>query len=89
MSHRVSILKGSGSAFPLDSACRNVCKQHSVTFDLCGPPQGFNIKSVASHGMKLNVWDIGGQRKIRPFWKKYLENTDLLVSHLRLGYKSL
>uniref|UniRef100_A0A8C7YFF9 ADP ribosylation factor like GTPase 3, like 2 n=1 Tax=Oryzias sinensis TaxID=183150 RepID=A0A8C7YFF9_9TELE len=45
------------------------------------PTQGFNIKSVASHGMKLNVWDIGGQRKIRPFWKKYLENTDLLVSH--------
>lgn len=42
--------------------------------------KGFNIKSVASHGMKLNVWDIGGQRKIRPFWKKYLENTDLLVS---------
>ncbi|CAG06291.1 unnamed protein product, partial [Tetraodon nigroviridis] len=41
--------------------------------------QGFNIKSVASHGMKLNVWDIGGQRKIRPFWKKYLENTDLLI----------
>uniref|UniRef100_A0A8C2HRW5 ADP-ribosylation factor-like protein 6 n=1 Tax=Cyprinus carpio TaxID=7962 RepID=A0A8C2HRW5_CYPCA len=43
------------------------------------PTQGFNIKSVASHGMKLNVWDIGGQKKIRPFWKKYLENTDLLV----------
>uniref|UniRef100_A0A8B9LVH8 ARF like GTPase 3 n=1 Tax=Astyanax mexicanus TaxID=7994 RepID=A0A8B9LVH8_ASTMX len=42
------------------------------------PTQGFNIKSVASHGVKLNVWDIGGQRKIRPFWKKYLENTDLL-----------
>ncbi|TRY98496.1 hypothetical protein DNTS_014634 [Danionella cerebrum] len=42
-------------------------------------PGGFNIKTVASHGMKLNVWDIGGQRKIRPFWKKYLENTDLLV----------
>ncbi|KAM7417753.1 hypothetical protein PAMA_017412 [Pampus argenteus] len=43
------------------------------------PTQGFNIKSVASHGMKLNVWDIGGQRKIRTFWKKYLENTDLLI----------
>ncbi|KAL6473937.1 hypothetical protein MHYP_G00174980 [Metynnis hypsauchen] len=43
------------------------------------PTQGFNIKSVASHGMKLNVWDIGGQRKIRPFWKKYLENTDFAV----------
>ncbi|TWW54971.1 ADP-ribosylation factor-like protein 3 [Takifugu flavidus] len=48
------------------------------TFNMfCGI--GFNIKSVASHGMKLNVWDIGGQRKIRPFWKKYLENTDLLI----------
>ncbi|XP_051956523.1 ADP-ribosylation factor-like protein 3 [Xyrauchen texanus] len=43
------------------------------------PTQGFNIKSVACDGMKLNVWDIGGQRKIRPFWKKYLENTDLLI----------
>lgn len=51
-----------------------------------GSFQGFNIKSVASHGMKLNVWDIGGQRKIRPFWKKYLENTDLLVSHFLVVY---
>uniref|UniRef100_A0A4W5LFA8 ADP-ribosylation factor-like protein 3 n=1 Tax=Hucho hucho TaxID=62062 RepID=A0A4W5LFA8_9TELE len=43
------------------------------------PTQGFNIKSLTAHGMRLNVWDIGGQRKIRPFWKKYLENTDLLI----------
>uniref|UniRef100_A0A8C1VMW8 ADP-ribosylation factor-like protein 3 n=1 Tax=Cyprinus carpio TaxID=7962 RepID=A0A8C1VMW8_CYPCA len=43
------------------------------------PTQGFNIKSVTCDAMKLNVWDIGGQRKIRPFWKKYLENTDLLI----------
>lgn len=43
------------------------------------PTQGFNIKSITSHGMKLNVWDIGGQRRIRNFWKKYLENTDLLI----------
>lgn len=42
--------------------------------------QGFNIKSVQSKGFKLNVWDIGGQRRIRPYWKNYFENTDLLVS---------
>ena len=42
--------------------------------------QGFNIKSVQSSGFKLNVWDIGGQRKIRPYWKNYFENTDVLVS---------
>jgi len=27
----------------------------------------------------LNVWDIGGQRTIRPYWKNYFENTDGLV----------
>ena len=43
------------------------------------PTQGFNIKSVASEGFKLNVWDIGGQRKIRPYWRNYFENTDILI----------
>ncbi len=27
----------------------------------------------------LAVWDIGGQRKIRPYWRNYFENTDILV----------
>ncbi|XP_040200395.1 ADP-ribosylation factor-like protein 3 [Rana temporaria] len=43
------------------------------------PTQGFNIKSVQSHGLKLSVWDIGGQRSIRTHWKKYLGSTDLLI----------
>ena len=43
------------------------------------PTQGFNIKSVSADGFKLNVWDIGGQRKIRPYWKNYFENTDILI----------
>lgn len=43
------------------------------------PTQGFNIKSVSSDGFKLNVWDIGGQRKIRPYWKNYFDNTDILI----------
>ena len=46
--------------------------------------QGFNIKSVATTGFKLNVWDIGGQKKIRPYWKNYFENTDVLVSIIDL-----
>jgi ADP-ribosylation factor-like protein 3 len=25
------------------------------------------------------VWDIGGQKTIRPYWKNYYENTDGLV----------
>lgn len=43
------------------------------------PTQGFNIKSVSTPGFKLNVWDIGGQRKIRPYWANYFDNTDILI----------
>ncbi|KAH8310413.1 hypothetical protein KR044_001213, partial [Drosophila immigrans] len=43
------------------------------------PTAGFNIKSVAADGFKLNVWDIGGQWKIRPYWKNYFANTDVLI----------
>ncbi|GAB1602300.1 ADP-ribosylation factor-like protein 3 [Argonauta hians] len=43
------------------------------------PTQGFNIKTVQAGGFRLNVWDIGGQRKIRPYWKNYFENTDVLI----------
>jgi len=43
------------------------------------PTQGFNIKSLLHEGFKLNVWDIGGQKTIRPYWKNYFENTDCLI----------
>ena len=63
------------------------CQQHTVSLWystlLCFPHfQGFNIKSVqgSKFPFKLNVWDIGGQRKIRPYWRNYFENTDVLVS---------
>ncbi|CAK9050802.1 unnamed protein product [Durusdinium trenchii] len=39
------------------------------------PTQGFNIKSLVQDGFKLNVWDIGGQKAIRPYWSNYFENT--------------
>ena len=39
------------------------------------PTQGFNIKSLMSNGFKLNVWDIGGQKSIRPYWRNYYDQT--------------
>ena len=30
-------------------------------------------------GCKLNVWDIGGQKHIRPYWKNYYANTQAIV----------
>ena len=43
------------------------------------PTQGFNIKSLNQDGFKLNVWDIGGQKAIRPYWRNYYEQTDAMV----------
>merc|ERR1719248_425865 len=43
------------------------------------PTQGFNIKSLMHEGFKLNVWDIGGQKSIRPYWSNYFDACDALV----------
>merc|ERR1712187_371972 len=43
------------------------------------PTQGFNIKSLIQNDVKLNVWDIGGQKTIRPYWSNYFESSDALV----------
>merc|ERR1712110_1214950 len=36
-------------------------------------------KSLQHEGFKLNVWDIGGQKTIRPYWSNYFESSDALV----------
>mmetsp|Transcript_14443 Transcript_14443/g.51352 ORF Transcript_14443/g.51352 Transcript_14443/m.51352 type:complete len:139 (-) Transcript_14443:225-641(-) len=43
------------------------------------PTQGFNIKSLMQDNFKLNVWDIGGQKSIRPYWRNYFDQTDALI----------
>lgn len=43
------------------------------------PTQGFNIKSLKHDGFKLNVWDIGGQKAIRAYWRNYYEQTDAII----------
>ncbi|KRZ92751.1 ADP-ribosylation factor-like protein 3 [Trichinella sp. T8] len=68
----------------LDNAGKTTLLKGLVSEDITHvtPTQGFNIKSVVSDGFKLNVWDIGGQRKIRPYWKNYFENADILARKL-------
>jgi ADP-ribosylation factor-like protein 2 len=43
------------------------------------PTLGFNIKTLSHRGYKLNVWDVGGQKTIRSYWRNYFEQTDALV----------
>jgi GTPase SAR1 family protein len=39
-----------------------------------------NIKQVLhSCRYTLNVWDVGGQRTLRPYWRNYFEATDAVV----------
>ena len=39
----------------------------------------FMVVLQSQDGFKLNVWDIGGQREIRPYWRNYYEHTDALI----------
>lgn len=43
------------------------------------PTQGFNIKSLSRDGFNLRIWDIGGQKSIRPYWRNYFDATDSLI----------
>ena len=43
------------------------------------PTLGFNIKTLEFRGYKLNVWDVGGQKTIRSYWRNYFEQTDAIV----------
>eukprot|EP00923_Selenidium_pygospionis_P010156 GHVN01017647.1.p1 GENE.GHVN01017647.1~~GHVN01017647.1.p1 ORF type:complete len:185 (-),score=39.52 GHVN01017647.1:157-711(-) len=43
------------------------------------PTLGFEIKTLTHGRFKLNIWDIGGQKTIRSFWRNYFEQTDGVV----------
>eukprot|EP00210_Caulerpa_lentillifera_P009705 g9259.t1 len=43
------------------------------------PTLGFQIKSLAYDQYRLNIWDVGGQKSLRAYWRNYYEKTDGLV----------
>ncbi|KAL1687230.1 ADP-ribosylation factor family-domain-containing protein [Schizophyllum commune] len=43
------------------------------------PTLGFNIRTFTYNGFTLNIWDVGGQRTLRPYWRNYFEQTDAIV----------
>lgn len=43
------------------------------------PTLGFQIKSLAYNQYRLNIWDVGGQKSLRAYWRNYYEKTDGLV----------
>lgn len=47
--------------------------------DTISPTLGFNIKTLEYNGYTLNLWDVGGQKSLRSYWRNYFECTDGLV----------
>lgn len=56
---------------------RKLCNED---LDTVTPTQGFNIKTLQSNNSKFIVWDVGGQKSLRPYWRNYFEGTDAIVS---------
>ncbi|CAH4036157.1 unnamed protein product [Pieris brassicae] len=43
------------------------------------PTIGFNVEQVTYKNLKFQVWDLGGQTSIRPYWRCYYGNTDAII----------
>ena len=40
---------------------------------------GFNVETVTFNNLKLQVWDLGGQTGLRPYWRCYYQDTSAIV----------
>ena len=40
---------------------------------------GFNVETVTYKNIKFQVWDLGGQTGIRPYWRCYYPNTQAII----------
>ncbi|EFA83637.1 ARF-like protein [Heterostelium album PN500] len=43
------------------------------------PTLGFNIQTLIYKEYKLNIWDIGGQKTLRTYWRNYYEENDAVI----------
>lgn len=51
------------------------------------PTVGFNVETVTYKNVKFNVWDVGGQDKIRPLWRHYYTGKYLREHLVIVNYK--
>ncbi|BFZ53533.1 Arf GTPase arl1 [Savitreella phatthalungensis] len=43
------------------------------------PTIGFNVETVTYQNLQFNVWDLGGQSSIRPYWRCYYADTGAVI----------
>ena len=65
----------------LDNAGKSTIIKQVMKEDLSkvAPTFGFEIKTVRYRDFRLDFWDIGGQKSIRPYWQNCFEQTDAVM----------
>jgi small GTP-binding protein len=43
------------------------------------PTIGFSVETIEFKNLRFNIWDIGGQDKIRVLWRHYYPGTDAII----------
>lgn len=43
------------------------------------PTVGFNVETLTFKNVKFNMWDVGGQARLRPLWRHYFPATNALI----------
>merc|ERR1719153_1425741 len=44
------------------------------------PTEGFNVESLETNKKhKLTLWDIGGEKSLRPFWRHFYTGTKAII----------
>ena len=56
-----------------------LCKLKQNEFVPTIPTIGFNVESLEFKNVKITLWDVGGQHKLRPLWKHYYLNTQAVI----------
>ncbi|KAH8113388.1 ARF SAR [Phellopilus nigrolimitatus] len=65
----------------LDSAGKTTILYHLQIGEVVStiPTIGFNVETVQYKNLKFQVWDLGGQSSIRPYWRCYFPNTSAII----------
>ncbi|KAH8815852.1 ADP-ribosylation factor family-domain-containing protein [Xylogone sp. PMI_703] len=65
----------------LDNAGKTTIVKKIMNEDVntVSPTLGFIIKTIEYEGYRLNIWDVGGQKTLRSYWRNYFEKTDALI----------
>ncbi|EEH38990.2 ADP-ribosylation factor [Paracoccidioides lutzii Pb01] len=63
----------------LDNAGKTTLLYRLKAFVTTIPTIGFNVESVTYKNLNFNVWDLGGQTSIRPYWRCYYANTAAVI----------